>query len=118
MGDSSAFATREPFGGAPYLWRIRLRKTVSASRFAALPVGAQSRHLTLLARRMIRIEFTSVVFPTPGPPVMITTRLARTVRRASRWLRAKRLPVLALRTTSQPFRSRWAGGLVPHRPWF
>src|SRR5439155_10849980 len=35
---------------------------VSASRFAARPVGAHSRHFTPLAHRIIRIEFTSVVF--------------------------------------------------------
>jgi GGDEF domain-containing protein len=47
---------------------------VSVSRFAARPVGAHSKHFTPLARRIIRIEFTSVVLPTPGPPVMTTTR--------------------------------------------
>src|SRR6266568_4143158 len=45
------------------------KPVVSVSRFAARPVGAHSRHFTPLALRIIRIEFTSVVFPTPGPPV-------------------------------------------------
>ncbi len=53
---------------------------VSVSRFAALPVGAQSRHFTFLARRIRRIELTRVVFPTPGPPVMMATRLVRSKR--------------------------------------
>src|SRR5262249_42955896 len=56
--------------------------------FAALPVGAQSRHFTPLAPRIIKMEFTSVVLPTPGPPVMTTTRFARTAFSASRWLGA------------------------------
>jgi hypothetical protein len=57
------------------------RPVASDNRFAALPVGAQRRHFTPLARRILRIEF-SVVLPTPGPPVMITTRLVSAVRRA------------------------------------
>ena len=65
---------------------------VSVSRFAARPVGAHRRHLTPLARRIIRIEFTTVVLPTPGPPVMTTTRFARTAFSASRWLGASVLP--------------------------
>jgi hypothetical protein len=32
---------------------------VSVSRFAARPVGAHSKHLTPLARKIIRIEFTT-----------------------------------------------------------
>ena len=69
------------------------KPVVSVSLFAALPVGAHSMHFTPLARRIIRIEFTSVVFPTPGPPVTTTTRFERTVFRASRWLGASALPV-------------------------
>ena len=69
------------------------KPVVSVSRFAARPVGAHSRHFTPLARRIIRMEFTSVVLPTPGPPVMTTTRFARTVFSASRWLGASVLPV-------------------------
>jgi hypothetical protein len=68
---------------------------VSESRFAALPVGAHSRHFTPLARRIVSIEFTRVVLPTPGPPVMITTRQVSAVWRASLWLGASVLPVLA-----------------------
>ena len=64
------------------------KPVVAVSRFAARPVGAHSRHFMPLARRISRIEFTSVVLPTPGPPVMTTTRLARTVFSASRWLGA------------------------------
>ena len=55
--------------------------------------GRTERHFTFLALRIIRIEFTSVVLPTPGPPVMITTRLVRTVFSASRWLGASVFPV-------------------------
>jgi hypothetical protein len=35
----------------------------------------------------------SVVLPTPGPPVMTTARLVRTVFHASRWLGARVLRV-------------------------
>jgi len=75
-------------------WMVFASKpVVSVSRFAARPVGAQSRHFTPFARRIIRIEFTSVVLPTPGPPVITTTRLDRTVFSASRWVGASALPV-------------------------
>ena len=75
-------------------WMVFASKpVVSVSRFAARPVGAHSRHFTPLARRIIRIEFTSVVLPTPGPPVMTTTRFASTVFSASRWLGASVFPV-------------------------
>ena len=66
---------------------------VSVRRFAARPVGAHNRHFTFLARRINRIEFTNVVLPTPGPPVMTATRLVRTVFNASRWLGARVFPV-------------------------
>ncbi len=66
---------------------------VSFNLFAARPVGAHSRHFTFFARKIIRMELTSVVLPTPGPPVITTTRLARTVFSVSRWLGASVLPV-------------------------
>ena len=47
----------------------------SVMRFAARPVGAQSSSRTPLAARILRIELTIVVLPTPGPPV-ITSALA------------------------------------------
>lgn len=87
------------------------------SRLAALPVGAHSRHLTPLAPRMNRIEFTSVVFPTPGPPVMITSRLAKTSAKPRAGLGPSACP-FSPRTTSRPFRSGWADRRVPPRPWF
>ena len=39
------------------------------------------------------MEFTSVVLPTPGPPVITNTLLARAIRTASRWLAANCRPV-------------------------
>src|ERR1019366_6666002 len=85
---------------------------VSVRRFAALPVGAQRRHFTPLARRICRIEFTSVVLPTPGPPVMITNLLVSAVRRASLWLGASVLPVFASHHCTALSRSMggYAGG--------
>jgi hypothetical protein len=41
------------------------------------------------------MELTNVVFPTPGPPVIMAVRLVRTVFSASRWLGASVLPVRA-----------------------
>ena len=66
---------------------------VSVSRFAARPVGAHNRHFTFFALRMVKMELTKVVLPTPGPPVMTTTRFSRTVFSASRWLGASVLLV-------------------------
>lgn len=67
---------------------------LSDRRLAARPVGAQSATSTPLARSTRRTEFTRVVLPTPGPPVMTRTleRVARV--RASRWLGASERPVL------------------------
>ena len=45
----------------------------SVMRFAARPVGAQSNSDTPLAARILRIELTIVVLPTPGPPVITST---------------------------------------------
>ena len=65
----------------------------SVMRLAARPVGAQRRSFVPLAERMRRIEFTMVVLPTPGPPVMTST-LERSARRmASTWLAASVSPV-------------------------
>jgi hypothetical protein len=65
----------------------------SAMRLAARPVGAQSRIFAPLNERMRRIEFTMVVLPTPGPPVMTST-LERSARRmASAWLTVSVSPV-------------------------
>src|SRR5215813_12837870 len=62
---------------------------VSVKRLAARPVGAQSRMLTLLADRIRRIEFTIVVLPTPGPPVMTRTFDSSDRRIAAIWALAK-----------------------------
>src|ERR1700730_7554153 len=40
---------------------------LSAKRFAARPVGAHSATVTDFAHRILRMEFTRVVLPTPGP---------------------------------------------------
>ena len=46
----------------------------SESLFAALPVGAHNKTLALVLMIWI-ILFTTVVLPTPGPPVIQTTLL-------------------------------------------
>src|SRR5580704_4688955 len=62
-------------------------------RFAARPVGAQSNNRTPLAARILRIELTIVVLPTPGPPV-ITSAFAVSARRiAALWLSASCRPL-------------------------
>jgi hypothetical protein len=56
-------------------WMVRAGWPVaSESRLAARPVGAQRRHSTPLARRMSRRARIRVVLPTPGPPVMTSSR--------------------------------------------
>ena len=49
---------------------LAVRPVVSASRLAARPVGAASTHFSFLAVKISRMLRTSVVLPTPGPPVM------------------------------------------------
>ena len=55
---------------------LALTPVASVRRLAARPVGAHRRHWTFLARRMSRMALTSVVLPTPCPPVRTSTRLA------------------------------------------
>ena len=50
--------------------RLGLDPVASVKRLAARPVGAQSTSFTFLAPRILRIELTIVVLPTPGPPVI------------------------------------------------
>lgn len=45
----------------------------SNNLLAALPVGAASKMFNFLALRILRIELTKVVLPTPGPPVITIT---------------------------------------------
>src|SRR5438876_7121701 len=69
------------------------RPVDSESRLAARPVGAHNWHRTLLARRMSRMALTSVVLPTPGPPVIMRARLDSACFKALCWLGANSLPV-------------------------
>ncbi len=50
---------------------------------------------TFFATRILRIELTSVVLPTPGPPVMTSTLESSAVRSAWLWLSASTKPVRA-----------------------
>jgi len=50
---------------------------------------AHNNALTLFARRIFRIEFISVVLPTPGPPVITSNLEVRARRIASFWLSAR-----------------------------
>jgi hypothetical protein len=68
--------------------RLRLEPVLSDRRLAAGPVGAQSAISTVFASRILRMELTRVVLPTPGPPVITSTLEARAMRTASRWLSA------------------------------
>ena len=52
------------------------------------PTGAQSAIAMVFARRILRMELTRVVLPTPGPPVITSTLETRATRTASRWLSA------------------------------
>jgi hypothetical protein len=64
------------------------RPVLSDRRLAARPVGAQSAIVTALAVRIFSSELTSVVFPTPGPPVMTITLETSATRSAAFWLSA------------------------------
>ena len=61
---------------------------LSDRRFAARPVGAQSAIETALAIRIFSSELISVVFPTPGPPVMTVTLQTSAILSAAFWTRA------------------------------
>src|SRR3974390_3040517 len=49
----------------------------SLIRFAARPVGAAKRNLTLALAKILRMALMMVVLPAPGPPVITTTLLVR-----------------------------------------
>src|SRR5277367_1509225 len=62
------------------------RPVLSDRRLAARPVGAHNAIAMVFARRILRIELTSVVLPTPGPPVITSTFEASATRTAAIWL--------------------------------
>src|ERR1035437_8480436 len=64
------------------------RPVDSESRLAARPVEAHNRDLTPLTARMVRMELSKVVLPTPGPPVMTKSLDVRARRMAAFWLSA------------------------------
>ena len=57
----------------------------SAMRLAARPVGAHSRMRSFFAASTFTSERTSVVLPTPGPPVMTSTLFWNAPKKASFW---------------------------------
>ena len=59
-------------------------KEVQLSRFAALPVGAQSESARPDSRHALAIRATTKVLPVPAPPEITLMRLASAVRYASR----------------------------------
>jgi hypothetical protein len=61
---------------------------LSAKRLAARPVGVHNAIATDFAQRILRMELTRVVLPTPGPPVTTTNLLASASVTAARWLTA------------------------------
>jgi site-specific DNA recombinase len=64
-------------------------------RLAARPVGAHKRRQTFFAARMRRMEFTRVVLPAPGPPVITITFERSAASIAVFWLVASARPVRA-----------------------
>ena len=97
-------------------WMVLASSPVaSLIRLAARPVGAPGRWPGSWPARIFRMALTSVVLPTPGPPV-ITSSLERSARRtASRWLAASAIPSSPRpRRSPRPLRSRArAGGRWP-----
>ena len=61
-------------------------------RLAARPVGAHSWMRNFLAARICRMALIKVVLPTPGPPVITSTLLARACSTAAFWLAASSRP--------------------------
>ncbi len=97
MGFSSARLKPPSFGSASSRrWTVvASRPVLSARRLAARPVGAQSASLGPSAATIFRMELTSVVLPTPGPPVITRTLEPSARRTASRWLSARVRPVFS-----------------------
>src|ERR1700726_585234 len=63
---------------------LAAKPVLSAKRLAARPVGAHSATVTDFAHRILRMELTRVVLPTPGPPVTTSTLLASASATAAR----------------------------------
>ena len=99
--DVSSMTSRSPSSGCrsvrrncPFFGLISSRRcsvlasspVASVMRLAARPVGAPSSGRTPLAARIVRMARSTVVLPTPGPPVNTTTLCARAVSTACRWL--------------------------------
>src|SRR5271157_4545123 len=84
-----------PMGSTSRSRWIVLASTPVASvmRLAARPVGAHSNSLTFLAPRILRIELTIVVLPTPGPPVITSAFAVSASRIAALWLSASCRPL-------------------------
>ena len=66
---------------------------LSVRRLAARPVGAASASRKPFTASIFRIELTSVVLPTPGPPVITSSFDEIASRTAARWLSASVRPV-------------------------
>src|SRR6516225_119069 len=69
------------------------KPVASVMRLAARPVGAHSKSFAPFADRMRRMALTSVVLPTPGPPVMTRTLEVSASMTADLWLSANTRPV-------------------------
>jgi hypothetical protein len=80
--------TVEPFDALP----VVIATPHLPDPIAARPGGAQSAIRTPLAARIFRIALTTVVLPTPGPPVTTSTSLASAAATAARWLSASTMP--------------------------
>ena len=92
----SALRLKPPFFGSvsSRRWMVFASMPVcSAMRLAARPVGAASRIFVPLAATIRRMASSSVVLPTPGPPVTTATFDRRTIAIAARCDGASVLPV-------------------------
>lgn len=116
----SSNTNRSPFSGLSWCHRnspvagsnssrrctvLAVRWVVSASRLVARPVGAASTHLSFLAEKISKMLRTSVVLPTPGPPVIP----APCADRLGEWLPA------GLPPAESPAAARPRAGPCPHR---
>ncbi len=95
FGNGAGCSKGWPLRNAAYCGRksVGVAGSRSDRRLAARPVGAHRANSTRLAPITFRTELTSVVLPTPGPPVMTSTVDRNASRSASCWLSAKASPV-------------------------
>ena len=89
------------------------RPDSSAMRFAARPVGAHSISRSFFAASTFTSERTSVVLPTPGPPVITSTLWRNAPKKACFWPSASSMPSCFCTHSAAAGRSIFGHGCGP-----